>query len=143
MYLTYNDYVVMGGTLEEAAFIDLEYEARTYIDWVTFNRLKGEEEIPQEVKDCVYHIIGLIKNKSEALNVLPDDSGSLSSYGAGIASQSNDGVSVSYNVLSAKEIIDNSESEVNKIIERYLQGLRNSLGHRLLYRGIYPDEEVR
>lgn len=142
MYLTYAEYTQMGGSLDETTFTDLEYEARTYIDWVTFNRLWGEEEIPERVKECVYHIIKLIQNKLEALNTpagsTEGSSGSLRS----IASQSNDGVSISYNVLSAKDIIESSDDELQKVMNRYLQGIRNSLGYRLLFRGLYPGESV-
>lgn len=141
MYLTYQEYTSRGGTLDNTTFTDLEYEARTYIDWVTFNRLHDEAEIPEEVKDCIYHILKLIQNKLELLNTPITDSVSSSNIQS-IASQSNDGVSISYNTLSAKDLIDLSEKELTKTINRYLGNVRNSLGHRLLYRGIYPDEVV-
>ena len=144
MYLTYEEYSDMGGTLDEAAFTDLEFEARAYVDWVTFSRLKNEDEeaIPKEVKECMYHILKLIQTKLEALNtpVTSSTDGSTVSGGVGILSQSNDGVSISYNVITAKEILDNSEKELTRCIQRYLQGVRNSLGQRLLFRGLYPNE---
>ena len=145
-YLSYEDYVLKGGSLDVTTFNDLEYEARMYIDWVTFNRLhvyQDINEIPEAVKECMYHIMKLIQNRLEALNTLPGD-GSMTNMavGAGIASQSNDGVSISYNVLSAKDIIETSQKELEDVMGRYLQGIRNSLGHRLLFRGLYPDEEV-
>ena len=56
MYLTYAEYQNMGGTLEEATFNDLAYEAQTYIDWVTFRRLQEEgSEIPDAVKLNIPH----------------------------------------------------------------------------------------
>ncbi len=140
MYLTYDEYTEMGGTLDETAFTDLEYEARAYIDWVTFNRLWKEEKIPTRVKECEYHILKLIQNKLEALTPLSESDSSSEGVEKTISSQSNDGVSISYNVLSAKDIIDASEKELQKAINRYLQGVRNSLGYKLLYRGIYPGE---
>ena len=139
MYLTYEEYQNMGGTLDETTFNDLEFEARTYIDWVTFNRLWNETEIPERVKECVYHIIKLIQNKLDALNA----NGSWDSEntdGSMIASQSNDGVSISYNILSAKDIISEVNKELDDAINRYLQGVTNSLGKKLLYRGLYPGE---
>ena len=143
MYLTYEEYSDMGGTLDEAAFTDLEFEARAYIDWVTFDRLKNEDEeaIPESVKECMYHIIRIVQNKLEAMNVgVGTATAESSKYGAGIASQSNDGVSISYNTLSARDIIETSEAQVNQAIRRYLSGVKNTLGHRLLYRGLYADE---
>lgn len=142
MYLTYADYTEMGGTLDESAFHDLEFEAETYIDWVTFNRLQNEDEemIPDRVKQCMYHLIKLIAQQMFILN--PDDATTESTgiTGAGIASQSNDGVSISYNVLSARDALELSKADVDKTIHRYLQGVTNSLGRKLLYRGLYPNE---
>ena len=43
MYLTYDEYNTLGGqALEETAFNQLEFEARTQIDWWTFGRLKNQ-----------------------------------------------------------------------------------------------------
>ena len=139
MYLTYTEYQNMGGTLDEATFNDLEFEARTYVDWVTFNRLWGEEVIPQRVKECMYHIIRLVQNKLDALNANGSGDGSSETSG-GIISQSNDGVSITYNTMSAKDVIDQVNKELDDAINRYLQGITNSLGRRLLYRGLYPGE---
>lgn len=143
MYLTYDEYTEMGGTLDETAFNDLEYEARAFIDWVTFNRLWGEEKIPDRVKECEYHILKLIQNKMEALTPFAESGSSTDGIEKTISSQSNDGVSISYNVLSAKDIIESSEQELHKAVNRYLQGVRNSLGYKLLYRGIHPGETLR
>ena len=141
MYLEYSEYTSYGGTLDEATFNKIEYEAEAYVNWYTFNRLKIEETYPEAVKKCMYAIIDLINNKMNTLNA---GSGEGSGAGTGaIASQSNDGVSVSYNVLSAKELIDSSDKELKDIIQRYLQGVRNNLGYRLLFRGIYPGEVVQ
>lgn len=142
MYLTYEEYSDMGGTLDEAAFTDLEFEARAYIDWVTFNRLhKQLNNIPESVKECMYHIIRIVQNKLEAMNVgIGAAAAESSKYGAGIASQSNDGVSISYNTLSARDVIETSEAQINQAIRRYLSGVKDTLGHQLLYRGLYADE---
>lgn len=141
MYLTYAEYQNMGGTLEEATFDDLAYEAQTYIDWVTFRRLQEEgSDIPEAVKKCMYHIIKLIANKLAALQANPNGLEEHNSEGAGIESQSNDGVSISYNVISAKDIVATMQKEIDDTISRYLQGIRNNLGKKLLYRGLYPGE---
>ena len=141
MYLTYSEYTNMGGTLNETAFNDLEYEARSYIDWYTFRRLQAEVSIPLQVKECIYYLIRLIANKMDALNTLPTDNSETSTTGnSNILSQSNDGVSITYNTLSAKDVISSMEDELQKAIQRYLQGIRTSLGKNLLYRGLYPGE---
>lgn len=129
----------MGGqTLEETAFEQLEFEARAVIDWWTFSRLQKEEEYPEAVKRCMFKLISLINDKQKSMVV--DTSGSEGSVQAGIASESNDGVSTSYNTLSAKDAVDAIQDALEATIKMYLSGVRNSLGHRLLYRGVYPDE---
>lgn len=140
MYLTYEEYQILGGTLDEAAFADLEYEASTYIDWVTFNRLHGETDIPERVKRCEYHIIQLLYNKMVASSLPTNDGTSTNGVTVSVTSQSNDGVSASYNTISAKDVIDSCENEIQDLIKRYLQGVTNSLGRKLLYRGLYPNE---
>ena len=142
MYLDYEEYSDMGGTLSELDFDFLAYEAGSFIDWYTFNRLKKYETIPQEVKDCEFHLIRLIQLRLGALGIgsLDTSSGSTNSALGQIASQSNDGVSVSYNSLPASEAIKSMRDEVGNIIQRYLQGVMNELGQKLLYRGLYPGE---
>lgn len=140
-YLTFDEYQEMGGVLDETAFNDLEFEAETYVDWYTFDRLRNETDIPDRVKKCMYHIIKLLNDQ---ITLFSNDSGSggssSDSTNKQIASQSNDGVSVRYNIISASEALELAKNDVNQTIKRYLQGLSNSLGRKLLYRGIYPDE---
>lgn len=138
MYLEYTDYQEMGGTLDETTFQQLEFEARSVIDWWTFNRLQKETTYPEAVKRCIFKLIGLIQDKQKAM--LVDANSEDSSKQAGIASESNDGVSTSYNTLSAKDAVDTLQKEFENTIKMYLNGVKNSLGHRLLYRGIYPNE---
>lgn len=141
-YLTYDEYTEMGGTLDETAFTDLEYEARSYIDWYTFNRLHGETTIPNAVKECERYLIKFLQGRLEMIDAASGGGGS-AGFVSGVASQSNDGVSIAYNVLSAKELFDIEKDEAEGIMQRCLQGVRNSLGHRLLFRGLYPGEIVR
>lgn len=140
MYLTYEVYQSMGGTLSEATFSDLNYEAQSYVDYMTFNRLENDDEIPEKVLQCIYHIIGILYNKALLLNMVTDDNGDVVATAATVSSQSNDGVSVSFNTLSASDLMKSSEAEVQGCIKRYLQGVTNNLGRRLLYRGFYPGE---
>lgn len=138
MYLTYDEYVNMGGTLEESVFNDFAYEAEALVNWYTFNRLKKYDVIPEEAKRCVKELIRLLNKKSELSGNA--DNGGTSAITAGIASQSNDGVSISYNVLSASEAIDLMQDEIVRTIQIFLQGVTNELGQHLLFRGRYPGE---
>ena len=140
MYLTYAEYVNMGGTEEETAFNNLEFEAESLINWYTFNRLKNEDSYPEEVKRLMYYIINLLVSTRNAMNI--SSSGSVSSPQElnNIKSQSNDGVSVSYQTLSANDLIDKNKKAIEEAVDRYLQGVVNSLGQKLLYRGLYKGE---
>ena len=141
MYLTYDEYMTMGGNaLEETAFQQLEFEARTVIDWWTFNRLQKEETYPEAVKRCMFRLISLINDKQASMIVNVSTNAETSNVQAGIASESNDGVSTSYNTLSAKDAVDAIQDAIKDTITMYLTGVKNSLGHKLLYRGVYPNE---
>ncbi len=138
MYLTYEDYIIYGGTLEEAAFNDIEFEAESIIDWYTFNRLRNTEyaQLDSNVKRCVISIIKLLLEQKS----LNPTSGENNDVSRNIASQSNDGVSISYNVLSAKDSYDISSQQMESTIRRYLSFVTDSKGRRVLYRGVYPNE---
>lgn len=139
MYLTYDEYINLGGqTLEETTFEQLEFEARSVIDWWTFNRLQNEEEYPEALKRCMFKLISLIRDKQTSMVV--DTSGSNASVQAGIVQEQNDGVSTTYNTLTAKEAVDAIQDDLKTTVQMYLSSVRNSLGHRVLYRGVYPDE---
>lgn len=139
MYLTYADYQNMGGTLDETTFNEFEFEARCKIDWWTFNRLKDEQSYPEAVQRCMYKLIKLLQQQ-QAATALDGEGGDSSSAGAGIASMSNDGVSISYNVLSASQAVETMDEQIAACIQQYLGDVRNSLGRKVLYRGLYPGE---
>lgn len=139
MYLTYSDYQSFGGTLDETTFNDLEFEAASLVDWYTFNRLQAETNPPEALKRCMYKLIQYIIAQQQ-VNGVSGDSGASGGVSAGIASQSNDGVSVSYNILSAKDIVENGKTQMGQIIKQYLSFVTNSLGQKVLYRGLYPNE---
>ena len=141
MYLSYEEYQNMGGTLDNTAFTDCEMEAEAVINWYTFNRLKTETELSEDVKKCTYMLIKYIALESGIGGVGTDSEGvSISTSGANITSESNDGVSTSYNVLSASELMENAGKKIAEIVKSYLSGVVDSLGRKVLYRGLYPGE---
>ena len=139
MYLTYAEYKTMGGALDEATFNLYEFDAESLINWYTFNRLKADVSFPSEVSRCMYALISLIEKKENA-STLGNSSGSSTQGNLAITSQSNDGVSISYNTLSAQALVDNHDKACEDTIKRYLNGVKNELGRTLLYRGLYPNE---
>lgn len=145
MYLTYEEYVEMGGTLDETTFSDLVFQASSMIDWYTFNRLRKETTISIRVKRLTYELIKIAQLQQEALSGKSgSDQTTVSGNAVGaILSQSNDGFSTTFNVLSASDALAVSaltSSKVKTLITSYLSGEKDSLGRSLLYRGIYPDE---
>ena len=85
-YLTYEEYKSLGGTLGEMPFNILELKARQIINERTQNRLKNVEEIPQEVKICVYDLIQTMNKYNMSNN----------STSSNISSENTDGYSVTY-----------------------------------------------
>lgn len=140
-YLTYEEYADVGGTLDETEFNYYAYEAESYIDWYTFNRLHNNTEIPEAVKRCEVYLIKLIQDRLTALGIsVGDNGGSSNAVTGSIMSQSNDGVSVSYSNLSARDADTTLNKEIKQTIQRQLAGVTNELGRKLLYRGLYPNE---
>ena len=129
----------MGGTLDETAFENLEFEARTQIDWWTFGRLKNETSYPEAVKRCMFKLIELLDKQQKVLMVdAVDEDGNIK---AGLmAHQSNDGVSSTYNVITGNMAVRVLKSQLDNTIKMYLQDVKDSLGRKVLYRGLYSGE---
>ena len=142
-YLTYEEYSDMGGTLDETLFDNLLLDAQGYIDWYTFNRLWKEEwrteDIMERVKICVYQLINLVAAKQNLLTPQGTNGGGIN-INAQVSQQSNDGVSTTYAVLSGELLFQKAKKEIEETINRYLNGVMNSAGRKLLYRGLYPNE---
>lgn len=136
MYLTYEEYLRMGGTLDEINFERFEFQAESEINYFTFGRLRGNEVVPVEVKHLTHYLIILMEKKASAFSLGKGESGE-STY---ITSQSNDGVSTSYNGLAPSDLIELCKADSQNAIRSYLEGVTNEAGHKLLYRGIYPGE---
>ena len=107
-YLTYQEYLALGGALEEMPFNLLEYNARKKIDERTFGRLVDKGQEYQEVKLCVYNMITTLNSYS-----------SYDTQNKAISSESTDGYSVSYGTPQ-KSITEAKNSELEDIINSYL-----------------------
>ena len=86
MFLTYDDYVSMGGTLDSTAFGVQERKASAYVNLLTHNRIKDETPVRQCVKNAVFDLIDVFYQESANAN----------NAVTGVSSKSNDGVSVTY-----------------------------------------------
>jgi hypothetical protein len=111
-YLTHAEYKALGGKLSESAFDLLEFEARKEVDRLTFGRLISLPTQIEEVKLCVFKLIGVInENKST------------------IKSESVDGYNIT--MLDKKEL----EKVITRTIESYLSECYLEDGTPYLYRG--------
>ena len=110
-YLSYEEYKSLGGTLGEMPFNILELKARQIINERTQNRLKNIEEIPQEVKICVYDLINTMNKYN-----LSDNSTS-----SNISSENTDGYSVTYK--SGTELTEEQKKQYDDVMETDLYGV--------------------
>lgn len=110
-YLTYEEYLALGGTLDETPFTLLEFEARREIDLRTKNRLVGKDNIPDEVKLCLYNLINTVSLYANDTNrsVSSETVGNYSvSYGSG---------------ANFREILKSKAEEVDDIVRTQLYGV--------------------
>ena len=110
-YLTYQEYQLLGGTLEEMPFNLLEFDARKKIDERTFGRLVDKGQEYKEVKLCIYNMIITLNSYS-----------SYDTQNKAISSESTDGYSISYGTPQ-KSITEAKNSELEDIIDTYLSNL--------------------
>ena len=125
-YLNYEEYMELGGTLEEVPFNELEFECRRIIDSRTQSRLMTVEEIPQEVK--------MLENKM--IQTLHGYYISLNKAQSGVASVNTDGYSESYitsNQIS--QLIEGKIDVLQDLVSTYLFGVIVNNEH-LLYCGV-------
>ena len=110
-YLTYQEYLALGGTLDEMPFNLLEFDARKKIDEKTFERLVDKGQEYKEVKLCIYNMIITLNSYS-----------SYDTQNKAISSESTDGYSISYGTPQ-KSTTEAKNSELEDIIDTYLSNL--------------------
>lgn len=125
-YLSYEEYLDLGGTLEDTPFSLFEYKAEMEINKNTFNRLVNLSEIPKEVKLCVYELIDLISIYSK------------STVHTGVSSESTDGYSITYSTDNY-EASKTYKQKIKDTIKTYLSEVKLTTGNKevpVLYRGV-------
>mgnify|MGYP002673109966 CR=1 FL=1 len=110
-YLTYQEYLALGGTLDEMPFNLLEFNARMKIDERTFGRLINKGQEYKEVKLCIYNMITTLNSYS-----------SYDTQNKAISSETTDGYSISYGAPQ-KSTTEAKNSELEDIIDTYLSNL--------------------
>lgn len=116
-YLTYEEYQIMGGTLDNATFNFLLLDVESKLNHLTFGRIKELEEIPQAVKNLCYKLIGFYNE------TVIKSANNLSSYSNGIES---------FSFANAGDSVGSTsnDSQIYAIIQEYLWEYPE-----LLYRG--------
>ena len=124
-YLTYDEYKALGGSLDKTPFNLLEFEARRIIDSRTLQRLKGIEQVPQEVKMCMFSLVNTINSYTNQ-----------SQTSKNISSESVGSYSVSYITgTQIQETINSKNAELTDIVINYLTGVIVN-GEHLIYCGV-------
>lgn len=124
MYLTYTEYIANGGSgISEAAFPRFESKARHRIDYLTAERVKAMNAVPEAVKLAMVAIMDLDAKVGVEAQV---DHPVATSFNT-------DGYSETYgHALSA----DDAAAQMDKLIRTMLYGERDDFGVPLLYRGV-------
>ena len=122
-YLTYQEYLTLGGTLDEMPFNLLEYNARKKIDERTFKRLVGIGNQYEDVKLCVFNLIPTIQSYQTYVT-----------QNKAISSENTDGYSISYRTPQTT-YTETQNTELNDMIDSSLFGLIIN-GEHVLYSGV-------
>lgn len=123
-YLTYKEYQDLGGTLDEAPFNVLEFEAQKNVDKYTFGRLMDLSQQIFEVKICIYKLINVLNTYN-----------SYDNQNKSISSENTDGYSVSYNQVT-EDVSKAKERDIRYIIQTQLAECDLEDGTPYLYRGL-------
>ena len=118
-YLTHTEYKELGGTLSASAFTRQEYKARILIDTLTHGRVVGDDPVRDAVKYAMFALVD-----AQAVDEAQG--------GREIASEGNDGVSVSYAVTGPS----GAYARRVQIVCDYLANEETSEGVPLLYAGV-------
>lgn len=121
MYLSYEEYVELGGNGDSSLFPRLSYRAESVINRYTNNRVKRMETVPEAVKRCMVELITTMYASDPAVTAL---SGALTGF-------SNDGYSENY--AAPKK---SAEAVYFGTIADYLAAEKDDTGTPLLYRGV-------
>lgn len=124
MYLTYEEYAALGGTLEEAAFPRAELRARKRIDSFTQGRVARMQTPPDEVKAAMAEIIDVEAGFGAAAQA----------KAPAVTGFSTDGYSESYG--GAAERADSAQAQLDETVRRLLYAVADDAGVPLLYAGV-------
>ena len=118
MYLSFNEYLEMGGNLADTAFFRFAFGAEQTVRRATFGRVDRMKEVPKAVKWLVFELVGRAWQKEEGT--------------ARVASESVGSWSRSYQAQTAEE----GRADTDALIRDYLAMETDDNGIPLLYLGV-------
>lgn len=120
-YLTYDEYISMGGELNETAFLRNIDRACRFVDMHTQSRLQSVLEVSQMAKACVRDLVEYLANNA--------------SSGKAVTSKSQSAGGVSESESYATKNNDEINCEMINIVYDYLATETDDRGTPLMYRG--------
>jgi hypothetical protein len=121
MYLTYQEYIDYGGTLDETAFSRREYSVRRVVDQYTMKRVAAMAVVPENVKRLMFELMAQEEHDA-TVDATPQ-----------VASFNNDGYSETFVKPLTRE---EKDVQLLKTIKKYLWDVVDDNGTSLLYRGL-------
>lgn len=121
-YLTYDEYIDIGGALEKIAFDRVIVRACGVIDLYTQNRMRNIPSLPETVKACIRDLCEHLYNNADT-------------NGKTITSKSQSAGGVSESENYATKSTDETNAEIKYIVYDYLSSETDNHGTPLLYRG--------
>ncbi|MBQ7767563.1 MAG: hypothetical protein IJ403_01620 [Oscillospiraceae bacterium] len=159
MYITFEEYATIYGSIDDGSFYRLAFDACRYIDRHTtgidgVKKLKvafpSDEDSAEAVKRCAAEIVNLLfqiqeaeKNASVGRGYLQTENG-LQGKVVTSVSAGNESVSYSTGSFQSTEIdvaaADRSVRDrlISSTVRDYLSGVSDANGVNLLYMGVYP-----
>ena len=120
-YLTYDEYIEIGGILDSAAFNRYSVRAFSRINQETHNRISKIKNIPDVVKHLCRDLIEYMSNNLSQDKALTS------------VSQSQGGASESESYVN--KTVNDMDNDISSLIYDYLASVTDNNGTPLLYRG--------
>lgn len=112
LYLTYEEYLEMGGKQDQPTFNINEFQVENRLDFLTNGRIKKLDEVPEEVKQLCFRLNISFWEKPNTI----DAPSNLSSYSNGIESFGYK----SGTTTSNGSIISDVDLQINSLVKEYL-----------------------
>lgn len=128
MYLEFDEYQELGGTLDLSSFIRYGFAVEKLIDNATFLRIKNEKPVREAVKMLFRELVDFESKVTI--------SSSANEKQREISSMSNDGISVSYSSTNDESMSEDQKKEFKrKMIRDYLISELDDNGRSIIYAG--------